>query len=96
MKLSTRAFLTVVFFWLAAQWMPLVHAFSLNDTGHGGITRDALTSISITISSETLKFTNRAKEEIKDANFEVDHHQLAASFHFDDESLNAGTARIMR
>ncbi|MDD5269389.1 MAG: hypothetical protein PHO08_20115 [Methylococcales bacterium] len=65
----------------------------MNDTGHGGITRDALV-LSITIDGETLKFTDKAKEEIKDANFEVDHHQLTASFHFDDESLNEGMTRI--
>jgi hypothetical protein len=69
-------------------------AFKLNDGGHGGITRDALQAISVTVEGETLRFSDRAKEEIKDANFEVDHHQLTASFHFDDESLTAGTQRI--
>ncbi|MDP3670565.1 MAG: hypothetical protein WA191_02130 [Telluria sp.] len=92
MKLTKRAWLPIICVCLAASAQVL--AFSLNDTGHGGITRDALASASITISGETLKFTDRAKEEVKDANFEVDRHQLTASFHFDDESLSAGTSRI--
>ena len=94
MKLFATAFLRVAGICLAIYPLAVVHAFSLNETGHGGITRDALGSIAITLDGETLKFTDRAKEEIKDANFEVDHHQLTASFHFDDESLTAGTTRI--
>ncbi len=94
MKWSTRAWLPTVFTCLAAISIP-AHPFSLNDTGHGGITRDALAAISITINGETLKFTDRAREEVKDANFEVDHHQLTASFHFDDEALGGGSSRIV-
>ena len=69
-------------------------SFSLNDTGHGGATRDALNAASVTVDGQVLKFTDRAKEEIKDANFDVDWHQFSPSFHFDNESLDTGTARI--
>lgn len=69
-------------------------SFSLNDTGHGGITRDALNAASVTVDGQTLKFTDRAKEEVKDANFDVDWHQFSPSFHFDNENLGTGTTRI--
>lgn len=69
-------------------------SFSLNDTGHGGITRDALNVASVVVDGQTLKFTDRAKEEVKDANFDVDWHQFSPSFHFDNENLGTGTARI--
>ena len=69
-------------------------AFETNDQGHGGITRDALHGVSITLNGETLRFTDRAILEIHDANFAVDWHQFAADFHFDDEKLPAGSQRI--
>lgn len=93
MKLSTWGWLSAVFFLLVTT-VGAAHAFGLSDVGHGGITRDALAEISVTVDDETLKFTDRAKEEIKDANFSVDWHQLTASFHFDDEALNGGSIRI--
>ena len=71
-----------------------MQAFKLNDGGHGGITRDAFSGVSATIDGETLIFTNRAKTEITEANFEVDKNQLDASLHFDDEALAGGTRRI--
>ncbi len=49
-----------------------LHAFKPNGKGHGGITREALPTIAVTINSETLKFTAAAIEEIKDANYNVD------------------------
>ena len=39
MKLLTQFLLPAICSMLAFQWVP-VHAFSLNDSGHGGITRD--------------------------------------------------------
>lgn len=69
-------------------------AFKLDEGGHGGITRDALAGIAVTLDGETLKFSEKAREEIRDANFAVDLNQLAASLHFDDEALDGGTARI--
>jgi hypothetical protein len=93
MKVWKRLLAPAVVMFLAKGYWP-VHAFGLNDTGHGGITRDALNLVSKDINGETLKFTDRARQEIKDANFEVDHHQLTAEFHFDDEKLNGGTTRI--
>lgn len=69
-------------------------AFKTDDQGHGGITRDSLTAVSITLSGETLKFTDRAIVEVRKANFDVDWHQLAADFHFDDEALGGGSQRI--
>ena len=69
-------------------------AFKTDDQGHGGITRDALRDVSITINGETLKFTDRAAVEVRKANFAVDWHQLAADYHFDDESLPMGSQRI--
>src|SRR5205814_10609545 len=70
-------------------------AVKTDDTGHGGINRDALGAVSITINGETLKFTDRAITEVRQANFDVDWHQLAASFHFDDEALAGGSQRIV-
>jgi hypothetical protein len=70
-------------------------AFKTDDTGHGGINRDALGAVSITINGETLKFTDRAITEVRQANFDVDWHQLAATYHFDDESLPGGSQRIV-
>lgn len=93
MKLSTRALLHAGGFWLAMQLAP-VHAFSLNDPGHGGITRDALALSSITIGGETLKFTDRTKEET----FEVDHHQLtgdgSGNTTFDAIGVGAASAQV--
>ena len=93
MRWSIKALAAAVSLALLSQFQP-AQAFHLDDTGHGGITRDALLNASVTISGETLKFTDRAKEEIKDANFEVDWHQFSPSFHFDNESLGTGTQRI--
>lgn len=69
-------------------------AFETNAQGHGGITQDALHGVSITLNGETLKFTERAILEVRKANFDVDWHQLAADFHFDDEALGGGSQRI--
>jgi hypothetical protein len=74
-----------------------LHAFKPNDTGHGGITRDALDEISVTINGETVKFTDAAKEEIKAANNGTD---LSFDFftpraHFDDENLEESSRRII-
>ena len=93
MKHTKLVLMFVIYICLALQNAP-VYAFGLNEGGHGGITKKALGDASITISGETLKFTDRAKEEIKDANFEVDHHQLTPEFHFDNETLRKGTMRI--
>lgn len=69
-------------------------SFKTDDQGHGGITRDALQAVSITLGGETLKFTDRAILETRKANFDVDWHQLAPDFHFDDEALGGGSLRI--
>lgn len=56
MKFPMKGYWATAFLLLVVQNSP-VHAFKLDNTGHGGITRDAL-SLSITIDGETLKFTH--------------------------------------
>jgi hypothetical protein len=95
MRLSTRVWLRAGLLSLVAQLAP-AHAFKLDDTGHGGITRDALAQTSITIGTVTLKFSDRAKEEIKAANFETDKpvNQVRPAFHFDSEAVAGGLTRV--
>lgn len=90
--LLRAALVATLAFGLAAS--PSSWAFKTDEQGHGGITRDALQGVSITLGGETLKFTDRAILETRSANFDVDYHQLAADFHFDDEALPAGSQRI--
>jgi hypothetical protein len=48
----------------------LARAFGFNDTGHGGIPRVAMKTVSITIGA--LTFYDPAREEVKGASFGVD------------------------
>lgn len=72
------------------------HAFSGNEEGHLGITSDALRPMTRTINGRTYRFTDTAINQINDANRGTD---LAfvheASAHFDNETLDAGSARII-
>ena len=74
-----------------------LYAFHPDDGGHGGITRDALDEISVTINGETVKFTDAAKEEIKAANNSTDlsFDFFTPSAHFDDEKLRESSLRII-
>jgi hypothetical protein len=71
-------------------------AFKPNDAGHLGITSEALKATERTVSSETLKFSDRAIQQIRDANKDTDclSCQGNAEFHFDDESFSSATARL--
>src|SRR5215831_8685851 len=71
-------------------------AFKPNDAGHLGITKEALDATSRVVNSETLKFSDRAVKQIRDANKDTDclSCQANAEFHFDDESFETATARL--
>lgn len=71
-------------------------AFKPNDAGHLGITSEALNATQRVINSETLKFSERAIKQTRDANKDTDclSCQGNASFHFDDEAFAAGTSRL--
>src|SRR5260370_16208792 len=71
-------------------------AFKPNEAGHLGITKEALDATQRTVGSETLKFSDRAIKQIRDANKATDclSCQGHAEFHFDDESFAIATARL--
>src|SRR5262249_39747027 len=71
-------------------------AFKPNEDGHLGITKSALDDTNRVVNGETLKFSDRAVKQIRDANKDTDclSCQAQAEFHFDDESFAAGTARL--
>ncbi len=75
-------------------------AFKLTRDGHLGITSDAVKPISVTIDGKTLKFSDKALDQIIEANKDTDsvifpNNQARADFHFDDESFLAATTRIL-
>ncbi len=72
-------------------------AFKPNEDGHLGITSQALSAIQRMIDSETLKFSDRAIQQIRAANKATDciPCQEDASLHFDDEAFAAGTIRLL-
>ncbi|MDQ3935374.1 MAG: hypothetical protein M3340_12180, partial [Actinomycetota bacterium] len=77
-------------------WAPsAAEAFRLNTAGHMGITSATLDSAERTIDGETLRFSDRAKLEVSEANADVDWHQFTAHLHFDDESFARGTQRLV-
>src|SRR5215831_12903822 len=73
-----------------------VLAFKPNDAGHLGITSEALNATQRTVAGETLKFSDRAIKQIRDANKDTDclSCQGHAEFHFDDEAFSTATARL--
>src|SRR5262249_22584802 len=73
-----------------------VLAFKPNEAGHLGITSEALNATQRTVGSETLKFSDRAVKQIRDANKDTDclSCQGHAEFHFDDEAFATATARL--
>ncbi len=84
-------------FCIVAQFIPQsAQAFKPDDAGHLGITREALSATQRVVGSETLKFSDRAVKQIRDANKATDclSCQANASFHFDDEAFAAGTGRL--
>lgn len=93
-SLLTVASLIIVLLSLA--WLsPPAHAFKANEEGHEGITRQALGDISRTVDSETLRFTQRAINQIATANNRVDLSQSNAALHFDDEALDTGSSMLV-
>lgn len=93
-SLLTVASLIIVLLSLA--WLsPPAHAFKANEEGHEGITRQALGDISRTVDSETLRFTQRAINQIATANNRVDLNQSNAALHFDDEALDTGSSMLV-
>jgi hypothetical protein len=90
---TISAFIIVL---LSLAWLsPPAQAFKANDEGHEGITRHALEGISRTVDSETLRFTQRAIDQIATANNRVDLNQFNAALHFDDEALDAGSSMLV-
>ncbi len=72
------------------------HAFSGNEEGHLGITSDALRPMTRTINGNTYRFTDSAINQINDANRGTDLAFIhEASAHFDNETLDAGSARVI-
>ncbi len=71
-------------------------AFKPNEAGHLGITSTALRATQRVVSGETLTFSDRAIQQIRDANKDTDclSCQANASLHFDDESFANATARL--
>lgn len=71
-------------------------AFQPNDTGHLGITSEGLSPIERTINGTTYRFSEDAIYEVRDANRDTDifefHREEA---HFDNESLDAASARVI-
>ena len=89
--LRTGAFLSCSLSFLYA------HAFEPVADGHGNATINGVSPVSTTIDGVNLKFSQRAINEIKNANFDTDKlvNQLRPSFHFDDETIQSGTQRIV-
>lgn len=73
-------------------------AFKPNDQGHLGITSEAVNSTQRVVNGETLKFSERALKQIRDANKDTDSlsGQADASLHVDDEAFTATTNRLVR
>ena len=72
-------------------------AFKPNDSGHLGQTSSALKATTRTINGETLQFSEKAIEQVRQANEDTDCFpscQKFASYHFDDEDFSGATARI--
>jgi hypothetical protein len=81
-------------------------AFKTDDTGHLGITEEALNDIEKLVEGEKLKFTRKAIDEIKTANEDTDggiHNPILFAYkqlgetenHFDDENLEGGSQRLI-
>ncbi len=71
------------------------YPFGIGGQGHLQITNEALTPISRTVDNETLRFTQRALSQIRFANGLVDANQGNASLHFDNETLDGGSGRLV-
>jgi hypothetical protein len=71
-------------------------AFKPNDGGHLGITSEAIRPISRTVSGETLKFSERALKQIRDANRATDiPFGFTSENHFDNELFAFNTQRLI-
>ncbi|WP_019529479.1 hypothetical protein [Dasania marina] len=70
-------------------------AFGTNEDGHIGITQTTLEGISRNKDGELLEFSERAIEQVIEANLDVDWHQLTPQLHVDNESLGQATSRIV-
>ncbi|MBE8988348.1 hypothetical protein [Nostoc sp. LEGE 12450] len=72
-------------------------AFKPNEGGHLGITSTAVNSTQRVVNDETLKFSERALKQIRDANKDTDSlsGQADASLHVDDEAFTATTNRLV-
>lgn len=73
-----------------------VHAFKPNEAGHLGITTEALSPITRTAGGETLRFSERALDEIRDANRNTDIITFfGVAEHFDDEAFVESSQRLL-
>jgi hypothetical protein len=71
-------------------------AFKPNEAGHLGITTEALSPITRTAGGETLRFSDRALDEIRDANRNTDIITFfGVAEHFDDEAFVESSQRLM-
>lgn len=96
---QSRVLVSVLVFCMLTHFLPgSVQAFKPNDAGHLGITQEALIATTRVVGSETLKFSQRAIKQIRDANKDTDclSCQANASFHVDDEAFAATTSRLVQ
>jgi sugar phosphate isomerase/epimerase len=71
-------------------------AFKPNEDGHLGITTAALEPITRTAEGETFQFSERALDEIRDANRNTDIITFfGVAEHFDDEAFDASSRRLI-
>jgi hypothetical protein len=71
-------------------------AFKPNEAGHLGITTQALAPIERTVGSQTFRFSERALDEIRDANRNTDIITFfGVAEHFDDEAFVESSRRLI-
>lgn len=68
------------------------------DPNHEKITQEALADFQVKVGDETFKFTQKAIEQIVNANKHIDDppNQFESKMHFDDEDFSGGSQRVMR
>jgi hypothetical protein len=86
-------------------WVPIgaivasagsAYAFQPNEAGHLGITSEGLSPIERTLNGRTYRFTDAAIYEVRDQNRNQDFFAFyVEEAHFDNESLDSGSARLM-
>jgi hypothetical protein len=70
-------------------------AFEPDQEGHLGITSAALAATERVVGGETVKFSNLAIAQIRQANANTDWNQVDSALHFDNENFDGGTRRLV-